>query len=768
MTLSLCMITRNEGHQISRCLSSIKDYVDEIVLVDTGSSDQTVALAHRWGARVAHCAWDDDFSKARNQSLELAQGDWIFFMDGDEELAPGSGEILLKTIRQAEYEAFWVQVINTTGTNSRLKLPAIRLFRNRNNYRFQGRIHEQIITSIIEHSQPESIGSSGIEILHHGYNSNEADIAAKTRRNLKILQSYPEEHKNGFYYYNLGSEYLRAGQREKALACFEYSVRQTPPRQGFAPILVKKTIIALMELRKYMEAVRQLSYYQTIYPDFNDLLMLEAICYLNMGRFSQAARILKKYQALPASPSWYPSEENLFGLSAEALLQQVERECLEADHPVLSVCLYGKDEAEVLPATIKSVNELGNELLYLDMESTDASGEIAEQFGARVFSGPWPDNRTRLYQQVLDHAGGEWILLLKADESLSRESCQQLISALKAENQAYLLPIFTPLTDSEAESEVRGEVRLFRRASLASDLTAKPFPVLNTPIKHRHFLISAAYSTNKQQQNWQKAIELSRRDPAGSWYARGRVHFYAHDYTQAVEAMQKALLLGAANLPPTFYYHYALALMGLSRYDSVIRLLEPAQELYSDYLDLHYLLALAQYAAGNETEAEKLLLYCIEISVEPWGKYVCASGTGTYQAMASLAAIYAARQQPDRALDYLTRAALYPGAFSLVIGQILLLKDKAFFSLEKWMQQSQLWNVHNLFTIALNYAQMNRYHQCWHYLQTAVQAGGKKKENLPLLLEGSEKLLRIFAGQLASKIAPTSCLLKLCREEKLI
>lgn len=767
MTLSLCMITRNEGHRLTRCLSSVKNYVDEIVLVDTGSSDQTVALARQWGAQVSHYSWDDDFSKARNQSLELATGDWILFMDGDEELLPGSGEILHKIIKQNEYEAFFVQVINTTETNGCLTLPSIRLFRNRNCYRFQGRIHEQIIPSIIEHSKQTSIGQSEVEILHHGYNANEANIVAKTRRNLKILESYPDEHKDSFYYYNLGSEYLRAGQREKALSCFEHSVQQTPPRQGFAPMLVKKTIITLMELRKYKEAIKQLGYYQTIYPDFNDLLMLEAVCYLNIGRFSHAARILEKYQALPASPLWYPTEKNLFGLSVEALLQQVELERLEANHPVLSVCLYGKDETEALTETIKSINELAYELLYLDMESTDTSGEIAEQFGARVFSGPWPDNSTKLYQRVLDYASGEWILLLKADESLSREGCKQLISALEAENQAYLLPIFTPRATSDAESELRGEVRLFRRTCSAQDLTVKQFPVLNIPIKHRHFLISNTYSTNKQQQNWQKATELCRHDPASGWYARGRGHFYARNYIQAVDAMQKSLLM-SLNISPVFYYHYALALITLSRYSSAVRLLEPARELYSDYLDLHYLLALAKYATGNGQRAEELLLYCVKTAVEPWAKYVCASGTGTYQAMASLAAIYAARKQPDRALDYLTRAALYPGAFNLVISGILILKDKTSFPFEPWMQQSQLWNSYNLFTIALNYAQMNRYRECWQYLHIAVQLAGEKKENLPQLLDSSEKLLRIFAVQISQKMAPTSCLLKLCREEKLI
>ena len=93
-TISLCMIVKNEEAFLEQCLKSIKDYVDEIIIVDTGSTDRTVEIAERFTDKIYFHAWENSFSKARNQSLAYATGDWIFIMDADEEMLTGSGELL--------------------------------------------------------------------------------------------------------------------------------------------------------------------------------------------------------------------------------------------------------------------------------------------------------------------------------------------------------------------------------------------------------------------------------------------------------------------------------------------------------------------------------------------------------------------------------------------------------------------------------------------------------------------------------------------------
>ncbi len=83
--ISLCMIVKNEEENLGRCLKSVQDLVDEIIVVDTGSTDKTVEIAKEYGAKVHYFKWCNDFSAARNESLKYASKNWILIMDGDDE-----------------------------------------------------------------------------------------------------------------------------------------------------------------------------------------------------------------------------------------------------------------------------------------------------------------------------------------------------------------------------------------------------------------------------------------------------------------------------------------------------------------------------------------------------------------------------------------------------------------------------------------------------------------------------------------------------------
>ena len=100
--ISACMMVRDEEKLLPQCLKSIKDHVDEIIVVDTGSRDNTIAIAESFGASVYHHPWEAHFSKHRNQSLEYACGSWLFIIDADEELRMTNGPSLRNVLTTIE------------------------------------------------------------------------------------------------------------------------------------------------------------------------------------------------------------------------------------------------------------------------------------------------------------------------------------------------------------------------------------------------------------------------------------------------------------------------------------------------------------------------------------------------------------------------------------------------------------------------------------------------------------------------------------------
>jgi len=188
--VSLCMIARDEAATIGRCLESARPYVDEMIVVDTGSDDETPAIAARLGAEVIHGLWREDFAEARNTALEQAWGRFVLVLDADEWIAGGpSAEELRETLRQAEDEAFTVTLDDRLDAGQRRRYPLVRLFRNRAGHRYEGAFHEQITPSIARnlgerHLRP---ADCGLVVGHDGYARASRDTKNKAERNLRML-----------------------------------------------------------------------------------------------------------------------------------------------------------------------------------------------------------------------------------------------------------------------------------------------------------------------------------------------------------------------------------------------------------------------------------------------------------------------------------------------------------------------------------------------------------------------------------------------------
>ncbi len=211
--ISCCMIVKNEEAFLAQCLESVKLYVDEIVIVDTGSTDSTADIARRYTDKVFFHPWEDSFSKARNYSLSYATGDWIFIIDADEELLPESGPLLREAVANAgSADVLLVNIISFYGNGKKAARHNLeRVCRNNGAIRYEGIVHNQMVGG-------RETRASKIELKHYGYDLDEKKRNEKFLRTAGLLKQVIEQDpENPLPHYYLGSSYLSLGMHEDCI-----------------------------------------------------------------------------------------------------------------------------------------------------------------------------------------------------------------------------------------------------------------------------------------------------------------------------------------------------------------------------------------------------------------------------------------------------------------------------------------------------------------------------------------------------------------------
>jgi len=220
--ISACLIVKNESLLLSRCLESLRSFVDEIIVVDTGSTDNTIEIAHSHGAQVKYFTWIDDFSAARNESLRHARGDWILYIDADEVIDSVNAGKIRRVITQKDIMGATVrQCIPQQAENivTAFYIEYCRLFRHHPAIRFEGAIHEQILPSI------ERIGGKVLRtdiVIHHwAYAATEDKKRCRAERNLRyLLAEVKRVPDDPFVHFNLGMTYRELRQQDMAIRSF--------------------------------------------------------------------------------------------------------------------------------------------------------------------------------------------------------------------------------------------------------------------------------------------------------------------------------------------------------------------------------------------------------------------------------------------------------------------------------------------------------------------------------------------------------------------
>jgi len=291
-TIALCMILKNEEEQLPRCLKSVKDLVDEIVVVDTGSTDRTVAIAESFGARVYHHPWEGDFSKARNIAMGYVDSEWILIMDADEELETADIRVIRHAVNEGDFKVIAVSVYNYSALKEQYTsfLPSNRLVRRDAGAYYEGIVHNQLRI-------PGDDGSLRIpaRIYHYGYGLEPEAMARKSARSMALLEKQLEENPgHGFAHFNL-AQLLRGQPTDDLPALMDRVIRHAKRAVELcAPDDPKVQHIHVMALHQLVTA------------------------YLNKGDYEQAATYARR--ALEHKPGYLDvilSLGHLYSLSGE-------------------------------------------------------------------------------------------------------------------------------------------------------------------------------------------------------------------------------------------------------------------------------------------------------------------------------------------------------------------------------------------------------------------------------------------------------------------
>jgi len=308
-SLSLCMIVKNEEKHLPRCLDSLKPLVDEMVVVDTGSSDMTRDIAEVFGARVYDFEWQDDFASARNCSLEKANGDWILVMDADEVIAPKDHKQIRDLIKQSKSNGHaymvvtrnYIQEYNSVGWEpNRGQYPLeeagsgwipsekVRIFPNGNGIRFHYPIHEVVGPSLSK--RDIKLKTCPYPIHHYG----KLDTTKERQKNqhyYKIgLEKLKSEPNNTVALREMAIQAAKMGKFEDAI---EFWNRFSKLKPDSARCYINMAY-SLAKLGKYIEAKKAAHTATRLSPNLKEGHLNLGLCELHLGKPTKAEIIFRK------------------------------------------------------------------------------------------------------------------------------------------------------------------------------------------------------------------------------------------------------------------------------------------------------------------------------------------------------------------------------------------------------------------------------------------------------------------------------------------
>jgi len=286
--LTVSMIVKNEEIFLPRCLQSVQGVADDIVIVDTGSTDQTLAIAQQFGARTRQIEWPNDFAQARNVALEMVQTPWVLVMDADEVLVAEDIPRLEKAIKEPFADAYNIRIVSLANKAENISESFVaRLFRRVPSIFWEGKIHEQIIPSVMRAKL--TLMQLNVRLLHYGYMDGVSQERNKGERNLRLLlEALKDNPQDAYLTWQLGQTYLGLNRSEEAQAMARKVFKLITPDSPFHPLTYVLLAKAYWQGNRPRKALTVLEEAAFQYPHFTDLFFLQGLIRTQLKEWDKA------------------------------------------------------------------------------------------------------------------------------------------------------------------------------------------------------------------------------------------------------------------------------------------------------------------------------------------------------------------------------------------------------------------------------------------------------------------------------------------------
>ncbi|MBR0061584.1 MAG: glycosyltransferase, partial [Selenomonadaceae bacterium] len=462
LPISLCYMVKDAAQDLKISLASVARYVSEIIVVDTGSTDSTVEVAQKFGARIFHETWQDDFSTPRNIALREAKGDCILFLDADEYFVNDTAKNLRKAIQLAKAKKFqglsisWINVDADNDNKIISAEHALRIFENAPGLHYVGKIHEvpyigdEILANIT------MIADDLLTLYHTGYSTSV--VKAKFERNLKLLleeletSDAPERTYSYLAdcYYGLG-DYVNA-EKYARLHVEKIKSLSTRPLKILLDILSKTPARAEEYLATLNLAVET-------YPKNPEFSAQLAKFFASQGDYRPAIAEMQK-----ALEKFKKRDGAFIDSDFDEHEAESARALIETWSKTISACYIVKDCEKDLERSLKSLIECVDEIIVVDTGSTDDTVEVAKRFGAKIFHETWQNDFATPRNVALREAKGSWILFLDADEYFIKGTSKNLRQAIELAQKKNIKGVLVNLVnvDADNDNKVIGASRVLR------------------------------------------------------------------------------------------------------------------------------------------------------------------------------------------------------------------------------------------------------------------------------------------------------------------